>query len=360
MRKLVAVTMALTLGFTGVPTSFAQTEPAVKLTKEAMYEIQIEQQVNGVVTSIYDYEMNIKGDDGRNYAVILSYFTREEIEKMGIKEGAKIFVEGQALPKEYAQSFAYYKLSLPTTLSADELAKVETHFEKMKELDSVENYQASAVEWDAIYEILQPHFYLNWEPAPFEEMISWYPFEISTEDRQKLETIYQESVALIIEGNYLAGQERMSEFYQVIDQYYQDYYVRPTFAEYIEQIEFEFSAADLAELERLYDEIDQLEQSGEKAGIDDLWHEFHLIIEEYYLTNYEPPTFEDFISQHEFSISDSDIEKLRPLYEQIIQLEKDRKWEESSAVWEQIHEVLTPYYEFLKPIYFQASQVIVR
>lgn len=360
MKKVVAVTMALTLGLSTVPTAFAQTEKAISVKEEDLFKIQVEQQLSGVVEYIYDKEMYIKGEDGKRYAVILSYFTPEEIEKMGITEGANIFIEGQALPEDYVESFDYYKLTLPNTLTDDELSKIEIHFNKMREYDNADNYEASAAEWDEIYQILQPHFYMNWEPIPFEEYLSWMPYEFSTEDLQKLEKIYHEANMLITECKYDEGNQKMNEFYQILEQHYQDNYVRPSFAEYMGEMEFEISADDLAELERLYNQIGELEQSEDTTELEQLWQEFHGILEGYYLANYEPVPFEEFISYHEFTISDSDLEKIKPLYEQVIQFEKEGNWEESGAVWEKIYEVLNPYYELLAPVYIQASQVIVR
>ncbi len=352
IKNVVVVAAAFSIGLTSfspVPATLANAE----------YKIQVEEQITGQVLFFHGKELQIVDEAGKRFHVYLNYYTTKQIEEMNLSEGQLITIEGQFLTEEDLQSFELYQMYLPEGISEEDLDKIEVLYHEVKVLDQEQRYDESMLIWENIHKIIEPYYIAAWEPETFEDFIQYFDLEITAADLAKLESLYNESIALRKNLDVELADEKMSEFYEILHSYYQDTYTRPTFEDFMQGIEFDVTAEELVELERFYNEANQAEINEDWELASAMWNGFHMILQPYYLANYEPPTFEEFLSYHEFELTAEDIEKIKPLFEEIRGFEKSGDWENASERWGAIHEILQPYYDAMRPAFFRASQVII-
>ncbi len=357
VKQVIMVASAFTIGFS----TFTSTSAIAKSSDIAPeFFIQIEQQVTGQVEFIYGKELQLLDANGKRYHVILSHYSNKEVEAMNIKEGSTITVEGSFIAFEDLQNFSYYKIHLPEELTNDDLSKIEQLYNQTLELDQQEKWDESMSIWESIHQILEPYYIAAWVPETFIEYFGHFELEVDDNDLTRLEALYNEHVSLRKNGDVTASDEKMVEFHNIVSKYFEDeVYTPPSFQEYMEGIEFELTQEDLTKLEKLYTDASAAEKDGNWEVASEKWVAFHTILQPYYLANYQAPSFEEFISMQEFTLTEEDLVTIKPLYKQVVEFDKKGDWESSMAIWDQIHSVFQPYYEAMRPIYLNASHITI-
>lgn len=366
IKNVAVVATTLAIGFASFSPSYASALSAtpkplpVIVEQKEEFHIQIEEQVTGVIEYFYGKELLIKDKEGKRYQIFLNYFSHEQIEKMNLAEGKEISIEGQFISIEELNSFEYYKIYLPEGITEEELAVIEQLYNDIKALEAEKKYDETMDLWDQIHQIVEPYYIAAWEPETFEEFFLGYEgIEITDEDLAKLKGLYEEYVSLRKALEVEASNEKMNEFYNVLQPYFDYQYETLTFEQYMEGYEFEIEAEDLKKLETLFNEAMAADKNEDWEVASDKWSAFHDILQPYFLEHYQPPTFEEFLSFQEFELTAEDIAIIKPLYEKATSKEKEGDWEGAMEYWEELHEVLNPYYETLRPAYMKASQVVI-
>ncbi|RXI98614.1 hypothetical protein DS745_20065 [Anaerobacillus alkaliphilus] len=359
VKQVMIVASVFTIGFTSFTSTYATTLTNPNETKPE-YLIQVEEKVTGTVEFIYGKELQLLDTNGKRYHVILSHYTKQEIEAMNIKEGSSITIEGTFISFEDLQDFSYYKIHLPEELTNDDFKKVETLYNLTIELDKQKKWDESMYVWESIHQILEPYYIAAWVPETFVDYFSHYGLKVDENDLTRLEAIYNEHVSLRKSGQVALSDEKMVEFHNILNKYYGDTtYTTPSFLEYMQGIEFEIESQDLLRLETFYNEANSAEANGEWELASEKWVNFHEVLKPYYLANFQAPSFEEFLSFQEFTLTEEDKLAIKPLYEQVVEFDKKGDWESSVTIWDQIHLGLQPYYEAMRPIYMNASQILI-
>lgn len=350
-NKMFIIASALTLGL-GIFTPFSA-NASIQTTEMT---IQVEELIKGTVIDMWREGMTIKAEDGKRYHVGLQLFSDEQFEAMNISPGSVVQVEGKTLESfSDFYTFDVYKKGLPKGVTEEEIKKLETLFNEMKQLEKEEKWEESSVIWQEIDKIVNPYYLAEWEPEPFETYIGWYEYDFSSEDLIKMERLYNESMTLIKSGDSEVADKKMEEFYSIIS----DYYVPPTFDEYLAGSNITLSEADYPVIKKLYDEATEAGQAENYELSGEKWQELDKLMRPYYRAAYPPPTFEEQMSYYDFEVSEQDLAKLKEIYAAIIALEDMYNDEEAFQHWEAFNKIMEPYFKLNESIPFRASQVVI-
>ncbi|KOP80251.1 hypothetical protein AMS59_02310 [Lysinibacillus sp. FJAT-14745] len=369
IKKTWMIASALTIGMavlTPLQAGATSVEPTNGVT------VQIEQQITGTIKGIYGDGIDLKGRDGKNYYIGFYKFSDEQLEKMNLVEGQEITVEG-SVAEDYLDFYTFeaYKKELPKEVTKEELTKLEKLFNEKKKLQKElsnemkeEEVEKKFEEIDKIYKemdkITKPYILAKWQPQTFEEYIADFGFSeknivIEENDNKQLKVIYEEWVKLEKDGQEEKANEKMNEFYKTLQPYLDKLYPTPTFEEYMERFKLDIPAETLAKLKNIYD-------NAQKAGKDDnadlsekLWEDFYDIIDPFI----KPQTFEEYMADYEFKVSEADSKQLKQIYEEILKLDKKEDKAKIEEKWEAFNNILEPYFKANKEILITASKIII-
>ncbi|KOS60180.1 hypothetical protein FJQ98_10895 [Lysinibacillus agricola] len=371
IKKTWMIASALTIGM-AVLTPLQAGATSVEPTNNI--NVQIEQQITGTIKDIYGDGMNLKGRDGKNYFISFYKFSEEQLEKMNLVEGQEITVEGSVV-EDYSDFFTFevYKRYLPKEVTNEDLTKLEKLFNEMKkiqkEMTNEEKFTDKELEkkfeeinkiYEEMYTITKPYILANWQPQTFEEYLGDYGFSenniiIAENDKKELKAIYEEWVKLEKDGQEEKANEKYDEFYQLLQPYFDELYPPLTFEEYIEGMEFDIPAETLTKLKNIYEDARKAEKDDNSELIEKLWEEFHDILDQFI----KPQTFEEYMVDFEFEVSEADQKQLKQLYEEILKLDKKEDQEKADEKWEAFYNILDPYFTANREILFSASKVIM-
>ncbi|MEY9974333.1 hypothetical protein ABH966_004744 [Lysinibacillus sp. RC46] len=337
--------------------------------------IQIEQQVTGTIKGISDDGIYLKGRDGKNYYINFYKFSEEQITKMNLVEGQEITVEGSAVEGfSDFYTFEVYKKDLPKEVTNEDLTKLEKMFNEAKKLQKEaakadenkanEEAEKKYEEMHKIYvdmsKIIKPYYLATWQPEPFEEYIENFGFSeknivIEENDNKQLKVLYEEWVKLEKESQEEKATEKMNEFHKILQPYFDKLYPTPTFEAFIERIELDIPAEDFAKLKNIYDNAQKAEKDGNADESVNLWEEFYYIIDQFIT----PQTFEEYMADYEFKVSEADSKQLKQLYEEILKLNIKEDKAKIEEKWEAFHIILEPYFKANKEILISPSKLTV-
>lgn len=184
-------------------------------------------------------------------------------------------------------------------------------------------------------------------------LVKKYSFEEN--DNKKLKSIYEEWVKLEKDGQEEKAVEKMDEFYTILLPYYEKLYPTPTFEEFIEKFELDIPAESLAKLKDIYDKAQKAEKDDNADMSEKLWEDFYYIMDQFIT----PPTFEEYMADYEFKISEADSKQLKQLYEEILKLDKKEDKAKIEEKWEAFNNILEPYFIANKEILITASKVTI-
>ncbi|MFJ3390753.1 hypothetical protein [Lysinibacillus sp. NPDC086135] len=171
---------------------------------------------------------------------------------------------------------------------------------------------------------------------------------------------YKEQIEKI---NLVEGQEITAEGSIVED--YSDFY---TFEVYKKELPKEVTNDDLTKLEKMFNEVKKLEKEASKAEenkaieeaekkyeeLQKIYADMNKITNPYYLANWQPEPFEEYIEKSGFSkknivIEENDKKQLKVIYEEWVKLEKDGQEEKANEKYDEFHKILEPYFYELYP-----------
>jgi len=365
---------ALTLGM-AVLTPLSAGAEEVKTTNSSI-TVQLEHKITGTIKDIYGDGMNIKGNDGKNYFISFYKFSAEQLEKMNLVEGQEISVEGSVV-ESYSDfyTFEVFKKELPKEVTKEDLTKLEKMFNEIKKLEKEvsaeiekeatdeeieKKYEEIEKIHEEMYKIAKPYILANWQPQTFEEYIADFGFKeknivIKENDITQLKAIYAEWVKLQKSGDEVKATEKMDEFYKILQPYLDELYPPQTFEEFMEGLELDIPTETLAKLKTIYENILKADKEENTELSEKLWGEFDQIISEFI----KPVTFEEYMSDFEFEISEADQKQLKSLYEEALALDKKEDVEKAQEKWEAFYKILDPYFEANKDTLISASKVTI-
>jgi hypothetical protein len=381
IKKTWMVASALTIGM-AVLTPLQAGAASVETTNNSSITVQLEQKITGTIKDIYSESdgMILKGRDGKNYFISLIKFSDEQLEKMNLVEGQEISIEG-SLVENYSDFYTFdvFKRGLPKEVTQEDLTKLEKMFNEIKKLkkevsaeiekeateEEIEKkYEEIETIHEDMYKITKPYYLAAWQPQSFEEFIQDYGFNeknivIKENDTTQLKAIYTEWVKLEKSGDEEKANEKLDEFYKILQPYLDELNPPETFEEfmdsYMEVTELlDIPAETLAKLKTLHEDL----QKALKDENDEMYDKLH---EEFYglLNQFEKPqTFEEYMADFEFEVSEADSKQLKQLYEEILALD-EKEQENTEAKWEAFYNILDPYFEANKEILISASKVTI-
>ncbi|MGE7945550.1 hypothetical protein [Lysinibacillus sp. NPDC093688] len=370
IKKSWMIASALTIGMavlTPLQAGATSVEPTTDVT------VQIEQQITGTIKSIDGDGINLKGRDGKNYYINFYKFSEEQLEQMNLVEGQEITVEGGVV-EDYSDfyTFEVYKKYLPKEVPNDELTKLEKMFNEVAKLRKELSNEMTDAEFDKkfeeinkiyddMYKIEKPYILANWQPQSFEEYIEDYGFSekniiITENDKKQFKAIYEEWVKLEKDGQEEKANEKMEKFHEILKPYFDELYPPLTFEEYMEGFELvDIPAETLAKLKTIYEDIRKAEKDDNTDLLNKLYGEFYDIIDQYIKSR----TFEEYMADFEFEVSEADSKQLKQLYEEILKLDKKEEQEKIYEKWEAFHTILEPYFKANKEVLISASKLSI-
>lgn len=360
VKKTWLLASALTLGM-AVLTPLQAGATSVETTNNAT--IQIEQQIKGTINYFDGYGLTMKGTDGKNYFIGLHKFSDKQIEQLKLVEGQEISVEGTIL-KDYSDFFTFdvFKKSLPKGVTKEEIVQLEKLFNDLKKFEKEENYEEMDRIYEAMNAITRPYELANWQPEPFEEFINEAAFAeknivIKAQDKEQLKTLYSEWIKFVKEDNMDAAQEKIDKIYSILDIYYAELYPPLTFEQYMADFEVELTKEELAELKTVYEDAQKADKEKNEELSTKLWEQFYEMLNSHF--KYVPISFEEYMADIEFDISQSDYTKLKQHYEEAVKLEQNGEEEKAGEQWEAFYKILDPYYEANRDILISASKLTI-
>ncbi|MFB7158806.1 hypothetical protein [Lysinibacillus sp. NPDC056232] len=373
IKKSWMIVSALTIGMavlTPLQAGATSVEPTNGVT------VQIEQQITGTIKAIYGDGIDLRGRDGKNYYISFYKFSEEQLEKMNLVEGQEITVEG-SVAEDYLDFFTFeaYKKQLPKGVSNEDLTKLEKMFNEVKKLEkeaskAVENKATEEAEkkfeeMGEIYvemkKITKSYYLANWQPQSFEEYLGDYEISannivIAENDKNQLKAIYEEWVKLEKDGQEEEANEKMEKFHKILNPYFEELYPDPTFEEYMEHFDLvDIPAETLAKLKTIYEDARKAEKDDNTDLLNKLYGEFYEIIGQFT----KPQTFEEYMADYEFKVSEADSKQLKQLYEEILKLDKKEDQAKVEEKWEAFYTILEPYFEANREILISASKLTI-
>jgi bacterioferritin (cytochrome b1) len=175
------------------------------------------------------------------------------------------------------------------------------------------------------------------EPLTFEEFIEDMKEEMSKEDLTKAESLYNQLTTLDEQENF----DEAEKIWKQLDTILRKYEKPLTFDELFGDMKEDMSNDDWKKAESLYNQVINLENKENFDEADKTWDQLDDIIIKYI----KEPTFEELFSDVKEEISKDDWTKAETLYTQIVELEKQEKFDEADKVWEKFDNILSKYFE---------------
>ena len=371
MKKTWMIASALTIGM-AVLTPLQAGATSLEKTIEA--SAQKEQQIKGTIKDIAFDGLNLKGQDGKNYFISFNKFSEEQLEKMNLVEGQEISVEGSVV-ENYTDfyTFEVYKKDLPKEVTKEDLTTLEKLFNDMKtiqkEIYEDSDYSDEEIEkkfeemdkiYDEMFKIKKPYVLAIWQPQTFDEYIEEYGFNesnivIKEDDKKQLKAIYEEWVKLEKSGDEEKANEKYEEFDKTLKPYLDELYPPQTFEESLEGLDSEIPAETLAKLKTIFEDARKADKDENEELSNQLWNEFYEILDQYYV----PATFEEYMADFEFEVSEADSKQLKQLYEEARALNKNEELEKAAEAWDAFDKILEPYITANKEILIFASKLTI-
>ncbi|QPQ29739.1 hypothetical protein [Lysinibacillus sp. JNUCC 51] len=372
-KKTWMLASALTIGM-AVLTPLQAGAASVETKDNSSITVQLEQKITGTIKDIYSDGINLKGKDDKNYFISFHKFSDEQIEKMKLVEGQVIYVEGNIV-ESYSDFFTFevFKKDFPKEMSKEDLTILEKLFNEMKQLQkglskerklTDEEIEKKHEELEKIFEeinkINTPYTLANRQPQSFEEYMKDYGFNsrnivIKENDNIQLKAIYEEWVKLQKSGDKEKANKKYEEFDKILQPYLDELYAPETFEEYMEGMKLNIPAGALAKLKTIYEEAQKASKDENEELYGKLWEEFTELLNQ----SIKPQTFDEYIAEFDFKVSEADSKQLKQLYEEILSLDEKEEKEKTKEKWEAFYNILDPYFEANKEILISASKVTI-
>lgn len=345
-------------------------------TTDSIINVQLEQKISGTIKDIFGDGIDLKGIDGKNYFISFNKFSTEQLEKMNLVVGQEISIEGRVV-EDYSDFYTFdvYKKDLPQDVTKEDLAKLEIMFNEIKKLEKEakgevekgvteqefeKKYEEIEIIHEEMYKITKPYILANWQPETFEQYLEGFEFGekniiIKENDKKQLQAIYEEWVKLEKSGDEEKANKKYDEFYRILQPYVDELYPPQTFEEYMEGIELDIPAEIIEKLKTLYEDAQKAENDENMELSEKLWDQFHETFSQFF----KPITFEEYMSDYEFEVSEAEKKQLKQLYEEAMALDNENDIEKATEKWEAFYKILDPYFDESKEILITASKLTI-
>ncbi len=229
-----------------------------------------------------------------------------------------------------------------------DMAKLEILYKEAIALEENGKEDEAEAKWDEIDTILENYYDEEEFDYTFEEEKEWLEeIGVNSADMAKLESLYNEAIALEENGKEDEAEAKWNEIDTILENYYDEEDYDFTFEEEKEWLEeMGVSAADTAKLETLFNEVIALEENGKEDEAEAKWNEIDTILENYYDEEDYDFTFEEETEWlEEMGVNSADMAKLETLFNEVIALEENGKEDEAEAKWNEIDTILENYYD---------------
>ena len=210
---------------------------------------------------------------------------------------------------------------------------LELLYNEVMVLEKDELWEEAGELWMKINQITNPYYLANWEPEPFDVYISMFEYSFTSDDLMQMEELYNQWISLAKSGAEKESSEKINQLFEIVS----NYYVEPTFDEYIVDLGMTISKVDYPVIKKLYEDAHQASSDGDDQLAMDKWEAFDLVMRPYYRAAYPMPTFEEQMTYYDFEVSKEDLSKLQKVYTDIIELEQNGKYEQVDSQWESFY-----------------------
>lgn len=232
----------------------------------------------------------------------------------------------------------FKKVMIKDTATDKQMRKVKELFEDLKlvEDDNEKDFERAMDAWEQLdeMEILK------------DTIVYSDVFDVSQLPEAKRNELADLDVKIIelekqLEAIYNKIEETYGEAFFIdvddMDCCYEDY----TFDDFkVDCIKEEATKEQVAEAASLFEAAIQLEEDEKWDEAEKVWDE---LFDKDYIIEYdfevEPYTFEDFKMELKDNVSQEDLEKAKMLFNQVLELEVEEKFDEAEEVWEQLWEM---------------------
>ncbi len=149
--------------------------------------------------------------------------------------------------------------------------------------------------------------------------------------------------------------KKYDEFDKILQPYFDELYPPQTFEESLEGLDSEIPAETLAKLKTIFEDARKADKDDNEELSNQLWNEFYEILDQYYV----PATFEEYMADFEFEVSEADSKQLKQLYEEARALNKNEELEKAEEKWDAFHKILAPYRTANKEILISGSKITI-
>ncbi|MCT4566669.1 MAG: hypothetical protein N4A68_20430 [Maledivibacter sp.] len=264
-------------------------------------------------------------------------------------------------------SFEDFITDMPTkNIPKDDMKKLKDLYSQSVDLEKDNEFDKASKKWDEFYKILDKYLDKDEVTMATVELPSFDAFmkdmpvkDIPKDDMNKLKTLYNEVVKLEKDDKFDEANKKWNEFYKILDRYFDENKMiittveLPSFDDFIKDIATkDIPKDDIKKLKTLYDEVVKLEKDNRFDESNKKWDEFYEILDKYLnkdkvtIATTELPSFDDFIKDIPTKdIPKDDMGKLKTLYNEVVKLEKDNKFNESEKKWNEFFKILDKYFE---------------
>ncbi|MCH4887303.1 hypothetical protein EZV73_06955 [Acidaminobacter sp. JC074] len=221
-------------------------------------------------------------------------------------------------------------------LQDKEISTLKTLFDQAKKDDA---------KWDAYYKALEDLMPEAFKPEPytFDQEKDWLKeMEISSDDMQALEKIFNEALKLQEADKYDQADKKWDDYYKILDKYQDAFIIEPSM-----EMKWEDEASWLKDLGLEDKEISKLKTLFEDAKKDeDKWEAYHKALEELMPEEYKPEPY-SFDQEKEWlkdlKLTSDDMTAIEKLFDEAVKLEEASKYDEANKKWDDYYKILDKY-----------------
>lgn len=172
------------------------------------------------------------------------------------------------------------------------------------------------------------------------------PFGVTEDEMIKLELLYNQAMAFEKNQLWEEARELWNQIYEVTNPYYLANWEPETFDVYISMFEYPFTSDDLLQMEELYNQWVTLAKSGAEEESNEKLNQFFKIVGTYYVA----PTFDEYLGELVQMISEDDYPVIKQLYEDASTANFEEDNQLAMEKWEALERAMRPYYRAAYPM----------
>ncbi|WFD09346.1 hypothetical protein [Tepidibacter hydrothermalis] len=192
----------------------------------------------------------------------------------------------------------------------------------------------------------------NIKMPSFDEFMKEMPDDmkkaIKSDDMKKLESLYNKASKLDEKESFDESDKVWNEFDKLLGMNFETNFEMPSFDEFMKEIpddmKKDIKSDDMKKLESLYNKASKLDEKESFDESDKVWDEFDKLLGMNFETNFEMPSFDEFMKEMpddmKKDIKSDDMKKLESLYNKASKLDEKENFDESDKVWDEFDKLL--------------------